>query len=92
MKKKLAVAAALSLPCLAFTAVSANAAAPPARWANCTTVNERLPHGVGLANARDRTSGTPVTTFRRDTAMYRTADAANSRLDGDNDGVACEKA
>ncbi|WP_414689942.1 excalibur calcium-binding domain-containing protein [Nocardioides sp.] len=24
--------------------------------------------------------------------MYRTADAANSRLDGDNDGVACEKA
>jgi hypothetical protein len=92
MKKKLAVAAALSLPCLAFTAVSADAAAVPAKWANCTTVNKRLPHGVGLAKARDKTSGTPVTTFRRDTAMYRAADAANGRLDGDNDGIACEKA
>lgn len=92
MKKKLAVAAALSLPCLAFTAVSAEAVAVPAKWANCTTVNKRLPHGVGLAKARDKTSGTPVTTFRRDSAMYRAADAANSRLDGDNDGIACEKA
>lgn len=92
MKKKLAVAAALSLPCLAFTAVSADAAAVPAKWSNCTTVNKRLPHGVGLANARDKSSGTPVTTFRRDSALYRVADAANGGLDGDNDGIACEKA
>lgn len=92
MKKKLAVAAALSLPCLAFTAVSADAAAVPAKWANCTTVNKRLPHGVGLAKARDKTSGTPVTSFRRDSALYRIANAANAGLDGDDDGIACEKA
>lgn len=91
MKKKLAVAAALSLPCLAFTAVSADAAVP-AKWANCTTVNKRLPHGVGMAKARDKTSGTPVTNFRRDSAMYRVANAANGGLDGDDDGIACEKA
>lgn len=90
--KKLAIAAVLSLPCLLLTSVPAEAAAVPARWANCTTVNKRLPHGVGLARARDKTSGKPVTTFRRDSAMYRRADAANSRLDGDNDGIACEKA
>lgn len=89
--KKFAVAVALSLPCMAFTAVAADAAVP-AKWANCTTVNKRLPHGVGLAKARDKTSGTPVTTFRRDTRLYRIADAANSRLDGDNDGIACERA
>lgn len=67
-------------------------AAVPAKWANCTVVNKRLPHGVGLAKARDKTSGTPVTNFRRDSALYRTAIRANARLDGDKDGIACEKA
>ncbi len=67
-------------------------AAVPAQWANCTVVNKRLPHGVGRATARDHTSGTPVTNFRRDTALYNTADRANGGLDRDNDGIACEKA
>lgn len=67
-------------------------AAVPAQWQNCTVVNKRLPHGVGRANARDKTSGTPVTNFRRDTALYNTAMRANGGLDRDKDGIACEKA
>ena len=67
-------------------------AAVPAQWQNCTVVNNRLPHGVGRANARDHTSGTPVTNFRRNTALYNTAMRANRGLDGDGDGIACEKA
>lgn len=67
-------------------------AAVPAQWQNCTVVNNRLPHGVGRANARDHTSGTPVTNFRRNTVLYNTAMRANRGLDGDGDGIACEKA
>jgi Excalibur calcium-binding domain len=67
-------------------------ASVPAKWANCTTVNKRLPHGVGLKHAHDHTSGTPVTSFRHDSALYHTAMRANSRLDGDKDGIACERA
>lgn len=62
-----------------------------ARWKNCTIVNNRLPHGVGRAAAHDRTSGTPVTNFRHDTAMYKRAMSANGGLDRDKDGIACEK-
>ncbi|SEB60373.1 Excalibur calcium-binding domain-containing protein [Nocardioides exalbidus] len=93
MRRKFAGAIA----CITITApvlvlVTPAEAAVPAQWQNCTVVNNRLPHGVGRANARDRTSGTPVTTFRRDTALYNTAMRANRRLDGDGDGIACEKA
>jgi len=44
---------------------------------------------VGLPNAVDHvsSSGTPVTTFTRDKALYQ----ANSGLDADSDGIACEK-
>jgi len=42
---------------------------------------------VGLPDAVDHTSGTPVTTFTRDKALYQ----ANSGLDRDGDGIACEK-
>ena len=58
---------------------------------NCTNLNRQWPHGVGRAGARDRTSGTPVTTFTRNTAAYRTAESHNGDLDRDNDGIACEK-
>ena len=85
-----------ALACLAFTVptfafVTPAEAAVPAKWQNCTVVNKRLPHGVGRANARDKTSGTPVTNFRRDTALYNTAIRANGGLDRDKDGIACEK-
>lgn len=93
MRKNLAGAIA----CLTIAAPAAVLAVPaeaavPSQWQNCTVVNNRLPHGVGRANARDRTSGTPVTTFRRDTALYTTAIRANGGLDRDHDGIACEKA
>jgi len=42
---------------------------------------------VGLPNAVDHTSGTPVTTFTRDKALYE----ANIDRDADSDGIACEK-
>ena len=58
---------------------------------NCTNLNKTWPHGVGLAKAKDRTSGTPVTTFYRNTAAYRAAEGHNGTLDADNDGIACEK-
>ena len=80
----------IAAPALVF--VGPADAAVPAQWQNCTTVNKRLPHGVGRATARDKTSGTPVTNFRRDTALYNTAMRANAGLDRDKDGIACEKA
>jgi hypothetical protein len=45
------------------------------------------PHGVGRYGARDHTSGTPVTNFRRSNRLYR----QNRGLDRDKDGIACEK-
>lgn len=62
-------------------------------WANCTSVHTRYPHGVGRANAHDRTrSGSnPITNFKRSTRLYNIAMRANSDLDRDRDGIACEK-
>ena len=63
----------------------------PAVYRNCTALNQKYPHGIGKLNARDKTSGRPVTTFLRNTRLYNFADTFNGRLDGDNDGIACEK-
>ena len=78
---------------LVVLAASASAAreAIPVRWKNCTVVNKRFPHGVGKLRAHDKTTGTPVTTFRRSTALYLTAMHYNRGLDRDKDGIACEK-
>jgi hypothetical protein len=66
-------------------------AAIPTQWKNCTQVNKRYPHGVGKVGARDKTSGVPVTTFKRSTRLYRLAMSYNRGLDRDKDGIACEK-
>lgn len=82
------------LAALFFTSAGAQAAGaviPPA-WKNCTRVNKTYPHGVGRVGARDHTSGTPVTTFKRSNSLYRTAMNNNSGLDRDKDGIACEQA
>jgi hypothetical protein len=81
--------AALAAPMAAETALE-----PPPWTRNCKALNAKYPHGVGKAGARDRVKGPGdrVTTFRRSTVLYNTANRHNSRLDGDNDGVACEKA
>jgi hypothetical protein len=90
MSKSLAATA-----CLALLAIGGQAPAQatvPHKWSNCTVVNIRLPHGVGVKHAHDHTSGTPVTSFRHDSVLYHAAMRANARLDGDKDGIACEKA
>jgi hypothetical protein len=62
---------------------------PEARVAyrNCTALHKRYTHGVGRVDARDHTTGMPVTNFRRSNRLYR----QNKRLDRDKDGIACEK-
>ncbi|MDO9497376.1 MAG: excalibur calcium-binding domain-containing protein [Nocardioides sp.] len=59
---------------------------------NCTNLNKKWPHGVGRRHAVDKTSGTPVKNFYRNTDAYNRADRHNGTLDRDNDGIACEKA
>lgn len=58
---------------------------------NCTNLNQQWPHGVGRRHAVDKTSGTPVTNFKRSTRLYRRAMNHNGTLDRDRDGIACEK-
>ena len=73
------------------SAALAESAAMPALYKNCTNLNKRYPHGLGKNRARDRTTGTPVTTFKRSTRLYDIAMSYNRGLDRDKDGVACEK-
>jgi hypothetical protein len=63
---------------------------PPAQktYANCAAMNAEHPHGVGRPGAVDHTSGTPVTNFEVNKALYE----ANTARDKDKDGIACEKA
>jgi len=67
-------------------------AAVPRLYKNCTNFNKKYPHGVGKAAAKDRTTGEPVTTFKRSTKLYNLAMSYNRGLDRDKDGVACEAA
>jgi hypothetical protein len=63
----------------------------PAQWRNCKAVNARYPHGIGKAGAHDKTTGEPVTDFKRSTKLYRLAMSYSAGLDRDKDGIACEK-
>ena len=67
-------------------------AAIPRLYKNCTALNTKYPHGVGKLKARDKTTGVPVTTFKRSTRLYNLAMSYNKGLDRDKDIVACEKA
>jgi hypothetical protein len=80
----LAVPAAL--PAASPAAPTATASAKT--YQNCTALNRAYPHGVGRSGARDKTSGAPVTNFKRSKALYM----ANRKSDRDGDGIACEKA
>jgi hypothetical protein len=84
-----ALASAQSAVAISEPSISARA---PALYKNCTNFNKRYPHGVGKLTARDKTSGTPVTNFRRSTRIYNIAMRWNRGLDRDKDGIACEKA
>jgi Excalibur calcium-binding domain len=56
-------------------------------YKNCKALNSYFKHGIGRVGARDHTSGTPVTNFKRSNRLYR----LNRGLDRDHDGIACEK-
>jgi hypothetical protein len=58
-------------------------------YKNCTALNADHRHGVGRVGASDKVSGStePVTDFIVSTPLYN----ANTKRDGDKDGVACEK-
>ena len=75
----------------AGAALAMVATAPPL-YKNCTNLNKKYPHGLGRVGARDHTSGTPVTNFKRSTKLYKLAMSYNRGLDRDKDGIACEKA
>ena len=90
MSRRLCLLVVLCLA--ALTLVSAAGARIPAPYKNCTAVNKKYTHGIGRAHARDKTSGTPVTTFVRSDRLYRVAMSYNAGLDRDKDGIACEKA
>jgi hypothetical protein len=82
------LAATLMAAAAFLAAPAANAVRAP--WKNCTVVNHRYHHGIGRAGAHDKTSGDPVTNFKRSTSLYNTAMRSNARLDRDKDGIACE--
>lgn len=62
--------AAASVVAYGLSVGSAVAAVPPL-YKNCTALNKKYPHGVGKVGARDKTSGDPVTTFKRSNRIYR---------------------
>ncbi|HET9655750.1 MAG TPA: excalibur calcium-binding domain-containing protein [Kineosporiaceae bacterium] len=89
------VAATLIAVCVAAgSSLVADAASaktvPVMHFKNCTAMHKVYRHGVGRKGAKDKVRGKtkPVTTFYVNTALYN----ANTRLDADHDGIACEKA
>jgi hypothetical protein len=64
-------------------------AAGPKRYVNCAALQHDFAHGVARVGGKDKVKGKtkPVTTFTVNAAAYN----ANSRLDADKDGVACER-
>jgi Excalibur calcium-binding domain len=67
--------------------VAASSVGASASFRNCTAMHTRYPHGVGKVGAHDKTSGVPVTNFKRSNRLYY----LNRGLDRDKDGIACEK-
>lgn len=59
------------------------------RFPNCTALNKRYPQGVGKPKAVNKVSGrrTSDRNHKKSLPLYR----ANSHLDRDKDGVACER-
>ena len=52
---------------------------------------QALTRTVSANGAHDKTTGVPVTNFKRSTRLYRLAMHYNRGLDRDKDGIACEK-
>ncbi len=90
-----ATSAALLVP--ASPASAHPAPRPVTHYTSCTALNHVYPFGVGLPGAQDSTwSSRPVSNFSASTAIYRANNNRNAStgehdLDGDDDGIACEK-
>lgn len=99
-----ALAIVVSLPATAATAATAQAPTSVRavavvkpmvvkyKFKNCTALNKVYAHGVGKSGARDHTSGTPVTDFKKSTSLYKKIIKYRKSLDRDKDGIACERA
>jgi hypothetical protein len=72
---------------------SATPASAAVSTKNCTELHKSYPHGIGRSNATDHVAkgAKPVTTWKKDTKGFNAAMAKNKSLDGDKDGIACEK-
>jgi hypothetical protein len=86
MRKLPSILAAGATACALLVPATAANAVVIRHFANCTAMHKRYPHGVGRRYAHDHTSGTPVTNFFRNNALY----LANSSMDRDHDRIACE--
>lgn len=88
--KRFLASTAGALIVLSFGA-TAEAASTPKTYKNCTELNKKYAHGVGKKGAHDKIKGKvtskSVKTFKVDDAAYK----ANKKMDGDNDGISCEK-
>jgi hypothetical protein len=88
---------ALALPLTATTLSTADAAVKAKHYKSCAALQKDYPHGVGRKGAKDKTSGTKVTTFKVSNTVYgmnngpRDQATGEYDLDRDNDGIACEK-
>lgn len=87
---KLAAAAIAGLVASTLTLAGPASAHTTGHHDNCTNLNKKWPHGVGLKTARDK--GGSVKNFYRNNAAYWAAENHNGTLDRDNDRIACEKA
>ena len=69
-------------------AVPTHGASKAKSYKNCTALNQDYAHGVARKGARDKTSGTPVTSFTVSNALYAANDGGVGQrdLDRDNDG------
>ena len=85
--RRTTIMATVAAAALVITPAVSAEAKPAKTYKNCTALNKVYKHGVAKKGARDRTSGTPVTTFKVSTKLYN----ANKKSDRDKDGVACEK-
>lgn len=74
-----------------FALLSTLGVAQQTKFRNCSEMNRVYPHGVGRVGAKDKTSGTPVTTFARNNALYDAIFRNRPSLDRDRDGIACER-
>ena len=86
----LSVISILVLSVTSSEAASKRVRPPKPEFSNCTELHAVYPHGVGRSGAADHVRGhtAPVTDFTVDDALYN---SLPSRLDRDQDGVACEK-